>query len=700
MVATAESLNSEAARHAGPSHVILAIAQSESIAKHIESYLRNAGHPVRCAWVTDLEDVEAALRNGTPDLLICAENLEAVPLKDVIDLGRRLMPDLPLLALHPRVTPEETVAALAAGASDLVSDEDLRHMRHLELVVLREIAKHRHLRELRTTRQRLADFESRHQQLIAGTNDAVAHIQEGIVSQVNPAFAQLLGYENPGDLAGLPLMDLVAEDHQPKVKEHLKLSLRGKNEGKPLECCLLHADGRRVAISARLTLSVIDGEHLIEMLIRSEAPQAAAAQAPRALPASGRLAFFDALAASIAGAGQQKEQRSAMLFIVEDFVATEDRLGLQDAVQAVDQCLEWVQKQLAPQDQLFRFSTHEIAAIVTRADAAQIVEAGEGIVRDAAKQIFNTAGHEAHLSLVSAAYPFSGSEEATALATELVREGRKLSSKSGAQFANLGPTAKSSLQERDEARKAEMVKKALEDNRLKLAYQSIASLEGDTRQHFDVLVRVIDENGKELHASEFIGAAERHGLLRPIDRWVTARALKVQTKRDSAQEASSLFVKISQDSLKEAEGFVAWFGEQVKSRALKPGEIVFEMQELIVQNHIRKARFLTKALSDLGAQIAIEHFGVGSNSAQMIEHIPMQFLKFHSSFTTNFNDKDTYRKMVNLMELAKNKQIKIIVSHVEDANVMARLWQMGVNFIQGYHVQEPEVVLLFADVRV
>ena len=47
-----------------------------------------------------------------------------------------------------------------------------------------------------------------------------------------------------------------------------------------------------------------------------------------------------------------------------------------------------------------------------------------------------------------------------------------------------------------------------------------------------------------------------------------------------------------------------------------------------------------------------------------------------------------------MTEAAKQHRIKTIVSHVEDANVMARLWQMGVNYISGYHVQEPEVVLL------
>ncbi len=682
-----------------PSRVVLVVAESESIAKRIESYLRNAGHPIRCAWVTDLEDTEEALRGGAPDLLLCADNLPQAPLKDAVDLCRRLAPDLPVILLSTRFAAEDTVAALAAGAVDHVSHEDLRHLRHLELVLLREFAHHQHLRELRATRKRLDGFEARHQQLLAVTNDAVAHIQEGILSGANPAFAHLLGYEHTEDLDGVPLMDLVASDHIPKVKEHLKLLLRGKHDGKTLECCLLHRDEeRRVSVSARLNLSESDGEPLIEMLIRSEGSASAAPVAVSGEAPNGRIAFFDELAASIAATAQHSARRAALLLVVDDLAGAEERLGLHDAEQAVGQLLSWTQSQLDPSDRLFRFSTGEIAAIISRDDAGQILTLGEELARNASRQVFSTSGHEAHLSLTVAAYPFSGSEQASAIVAELVRDARKLSAKGGRQFANLGPTAKHSQIEREEQRKAELIRKSLVENRLKLAYQSIASLEGDTRQHFDVLVRILDEDGKELHASEFIDAAEHHGLMPDIDRWVTARALRVQSKRDSAQESSSLFVKLSEDTLKDAEGFIAWIHEQLKPRALKPGELVFQAREAVFEKHIRKAKLLTRALTEAGAQIAIEHFGIGTNSAQMIEHLPMQFLKFHHSFTKNFNDKDTQKKMTTLMELAKQRNIKVIVSHVEDANVMARLWQMGVNFIQGYHVQEPEVVLLSAEV--
>ncbi|HSW14513.1 MAG TPA: EAL domain-containing protein [Solimonas sp.] len=684
------------------SSVVLVVSDSENIAKRIESHLRNAGHPVRCAWVADLEDLEDVLRRGAPDLLLCAEGLPKAPLKDVVEICARLCRDLPVLLLSPRYGAEEVLAAHAAGARDLVAYEDLRDLKHLEFVLQREFMHHHHLRQLRTTRSRLEDFESRHKQLLAGTNDAVAHIQEGILSHANPAFASLLGYGKPDELLELPLMDLVCPDQQLKVKEHMKLLNKGKVEGKPLECCLLKQDGGKVHITAQLTRGTVDGENFVEMLIRAETTAQPAAPAVGGSGGtsqpSGRLAFFDALTAAINGVSQQKMPRAALLISVDDFLGLEDRIGLHDAEEAVLLLHDWIRARLASQDQLFRFSSGELAAIVHRAAASEFEQFGELLIKEVIKQIFNTTGHEAHLTLSITAYPLAGGEQVPAVASELAREARKLSSKGGRQFANLGPTAKNSQVEREEARRASQIKKAIEENRLKLAYQSIASLEGDTRQHFDVLVRMIDENGKEQHAAEFIQVAEKFGMMRAIDRWVVARALKVLAKRESS-DASSLFVKISEETLKDADAYVVWLQEQLKQRPLKQEELVFEFQELTLQNHIRKAKTLTKTLRDLGGYIAIEHFGVGSNSAQLLEHVPAQFVKFHPSFTHQFHDKELQKKMTMLMETARQTGAKTIVSHVEDANVMARLWQMGVNYIQGFHVQEPEVVLLSADVR-
>ena len=700
------------APHAGSaqSAVVLVVSESENIAKRIESHMRNAGHAVRAAWVTDLEDIEDALRRGAPDLVVCEEGLKAAPLKDVVDLSTRLWPGLPVVLLTTQHSFEKAGAALAAGARDLVGQDDLHQLKHLELVMRREFNAGHTARELNTTRTRLADFESRHKQLLDGTNDAVAHIQEGILSHVNPAFAQMLGYQQPDDLLSLPLMDIIASDSAAKVKEHLKLLNKGKVDDKPLECGLKKAGGGSIPISAKLTRGTVDGENFIEMLIRADAPAVPVAPAPVAAPApaaaaapattpaaaaSGRMAFVAALQAGVQGS--QKLVQGALFLAVDDYPGVEERLGFRDAEESIIKLSDWVKQKLAPQDQLFRFSTGELAALTVRNTVAEVEQIAVLLARQAPEQVFTTQGHEAHLSLTVICYPLAGGENPVSVVNDMVREGRKASKAGGRQHVVMGPTAKSSAVERDEARRAAQIKRAIEENRLKLAYQSIASLEGDTRQHFDVLLRMTDETGKEMHAGEFIGAAEKFGLMRTIDRWVTLRALKILSKRDGSQEASSLFVKISEETLKDAEAFIAWMGEVVKQRPLKPEELVFQFQETRLQSHIGKAKLISKALAGMGAAICIEHFGIGTSTAQLLEHVPASFVKFHHSFTQQFNDKEIQRKMTQLMELSKSKNIKTIVSHVEDANVMARLWQMGVNYIQGFHVQEPEVVLLATD---
>jgi EAL domain-containing protein (putative c-di-GMP-specific phosphodiesterase class I) len=193
--------------------------------------------------------------------------------------------------------------------------------------------------------------------------------------------------------------------------------------------------------------------------------------------------------------------------------------------------------------------------------------------------------------------------------------------------------------------------------------------------------------------STFLPAAARFNLMRTIDRWVVTRALGATARHAAAHDNSVLFVKLSEDTLKDADSFVEWLKLQLSDHPLKSGEVVFELKEQVLQNHIRKAKSLTNALLELDAGVAIEHYGIGANSAQLLDHIPAHFVKFHASYTQKFAEIDTQKRLAELVEAAKHRGIKTIVSHVEDANVMARLWQMGVNFIQGYHVQEPEVVL-------
>lgn len=670
------------------SGVLLVIAAAEETAKRIESHLRNAGHPLRTAWLSDLDELDDILRRDPPDLLLCEQPLAGVPLQRVLALCQQRRAELPVLALVPTLDADQTATLLGQGVNDCVSCTGAAPLRHLERVVIREFVHHHRLRQLNYTQQRLAEFQSRHQQLTEGTVDAVAHVQEGIFAGANAAFAKLLGMDDAASLIGTPMIDLVIPEQQSRVKERLRMVLKGRHNGEPLELAL-RGRGGRIDVKANLILGASDGESVIEMLVRNDRPVGRGG----GKSTGGRIDFARALG-KVAAEGLL---RAALLIKLDRYAELEDRIGMIDAEEIRDRIAEAIRKQIEAGDELFVFSSDELALVVLRPDIGGVEALAQTLRTGISRQVYATRRHEAQVMLTAVVYPLGANEQIEALVQQLAGEVRKLSREGGDRISVLGEAAKAKVAEREQVQIAKAVKLAMDDNRLKLAYQSIASLEGEAQIRFDVLLRMIDETGNELHAGEFLPQAESAGMMAVIDRWVISRVLGVITKRGGDQ---MLFVKLSEDSIRDAESFLAWLRPELQKKPPPPNTLIFELQELTVQNHVRKAKALTQALAGLGIGLTLEHYGLGASSAQLLNHIPVQYLKFHPDFTRKFGDRELQRRLAELMETAKQHKLKTIVAHVEDAGVMARMWQMGVNFVQGYHVQEPEVVLLSGETEV
>jgi len=692
--------------------LLLLIGGSEDRARGLETALRQSGFAARAAWIADLEELDEALRRGGADLIVCAaETGSRASLAAVLAVCSSVAPELPVLELGATHDLAATNLALRLGARDRIcagTEADFHHLCH---VVRRESSRLRSERELIQARTRMAAFETRHRERLDDISDAVIHVQDGVVSRANHAFAALL--QKPADLlVGSSLMDLVAPDQQPRIKDQLRQLARGKASDGPLPTVLLRADGQPVAVDVHLTQGTVGRQSFVEWLIRVEAeaattePAGDAGSRVAADASAGalqdRLALFRALAQPAADA----RPRAVMLFIADGFASLEARVGLEDAELLMTQVAAAIQTRIgAPPATgstvapvaaaaLYRFSTDEWVAVVSRATAAEFEALADRLCRELAQQVFTAGTHETRVSLTVAAYPIGASEAATQAIDPLVREARRASAEGGGRALVTGPTAQAQADARENARRAAQLKRALDHDRMHLAYQSIASLEGEARQHFDVLVRMVDESGQERHAGEFIDAAVQFGLMRAVDRWVLGQAIKVLAKRERSDEPPVLFVKISEDSLRDTERLLATLREQLATHPLRQRELCLAVQELSVQNHLRKTLALAQALEQLGVGLAIEHFGIGTHSSALLEQLPARFVKFHASYTRNFSDAATQRKMADLLSITRRRGIRTIASHVEDANVMARMWQLGINYIQGYHVQEPEAVLL------
>ena len=670
---------------------LLVVCASENEARQLESYLRNAGHNVRARWIDSLDLLQEQLQAGAPDLVICAEGVKGAKPVEVSEACIGAYPDLPVIWLSEQRAEVLATALGQHGAADVCSDGSPAELKHFERVFVRESASALRRRELRELRTRLAASESHSQQLLSANPDALVYVQEGILTRVNPAFAQLIGAENPDAVTGHPLMDYVIPDNRTAVRQHLKHVSLGQLEGESVTFSLADVKGKPVEVRSRWKRTTLDDEPAIELNLRCEA-DAKTAKGPASGP-PGRIPFMKALTA--AGDRAANMQRFLMFLVVDGFVSMEERLGLQSAEEAVLELVEFMNRRLAGARAICRFSTDEIAVLMDCAQDFDVETLINMTCRDVAAEVFHTSFHEAHLTATLLAFPL-GKETLDSALHDVCREARKQSKQGGNRASLLGPAAKTSLAERELARRAAQVKQALERNHLRLAYQAIASLEGDTRQHQDVLVRMVDGEGKEVVAADFIAAAEKHGLVRAVDRWVVAQIVQLIIERQASPDTPSMFVRISEETLRFGDEFLTWLKTRVQQRPLKPDELVFELQEPILQNHVTKAKEFCDALRRIGIEICIGHFGASATAERLLDTIPARYVKFDPLFTQRFGDGNIQKRLNHLLGVVKPKNIKTICSHIEDANQMAKLWQLGINYIQGRRIQEPEVLKLSA----
>ena len=355
-----------------------------------------------------------------------------------------------------------------------------------------------------------------------------------------------------------------------------------------------------------------------------------------------------------------------------------------------------VRDQLQTGDLAARVTSHGIAILLERGTERD-VEAWLGhLLQRIAEQDFATGNHTGRLT-ASAGTATCDSRDADLdrLLQAAMEAARKAESAGGNRVLNRkaeNPTPQ--LEDADRAWAAR-IKSALMANRLRLVQQPIASLVGEDRSMVDLLVRMLDEQGQEILPSEFIAAAERTDLIKNIDRWVIGAAMSYC----AAKRPDQVFVKLSRDSVLD-HSLGAWLAQQVRASGIEAERIVIELDETVAAKQLEDALVLRRALETLGLRFAIENYGSSEDAARVLAVLEPEYVKIDGALMQGLaGDHASQDQVKALVEDARERGSATIAERVEDANTMAVLWQIGIEFVQGYFVNQPEDVVLAADQR-
>ena len=93
---------------------------------------------------------------------------------------------------------------------------------------------------------------------------------------------------------------------------------------------------------------------------------------------------------------------------------------------------------------------------------------------------------------------------------------------------------------------------------------------------------------------------------------------------------------------------------------------------------------------------SLSRFGLRDNPMEMLDHIPVDFVKLDGSHIERLmDDPDLKDEITGMIRDLQGKGKLTIIPMVESAGVLSALWQAGANYIQGHYLQEPSTEMDF-----
>jgi diguanylate cyclase (GGDEF)-like protein/PAS domain S-box-containing protein len=673
---------------------LIVLSPARDPVEAINSTLRRAGQPVHCTWIPALRDLADAITQINPELLVHVTGSE--DLRGVIAVRDQVAAKLPVIGVGEAVDENRIAEAMQLGARDFVS---LSNAARLQAVMLRELRAFRLERALDSTLKSAHDARSQLDIVLQRSNDAIVQVQEGIVVDANPSWLELFGFDD--SLVGQPIMDLFDEATHSPLKGALAACLQGRWHDHTLKVSAMLADGTTLPIEVMLALGEHDGEPCVRLVVpatRKDERKLAEhlTEVVRSDSATGFLhrrelleALTTRLAAPAAGG-----MRCVAIVKLDKFSTVERDVGVIASEEVLVEFAKILKEALHTKEIVGRFGGVKFLVLLERGNENDVEAWGQQLLARAQKHVFRVRDKTV---AVTCTVGFSvvppGQAKLDAAITDALDACRRGNSRGGNQSVTSDKADADTRVQSYDMVWVKHIKAALMENRFRLVQQPVASLQGEDPGMFDVLVRMVDTQGKEVLPSEFMAAAERNDLLKNIDRWVVGASLSFAAQR----RPGCLFVRLSKETARDAT-FVDWLDNHVRASRAEPQRLCFQVTEQVAATYIPQIQALAAALRKRGFRFALEGFGSGRDPQGMLGSLQLDFVKIDGAIVQGLTgDPQLQQRVRQLVEAATKRHIQTIAERVEDANTMAILWQIGVQYIQGYFVNEPEQVVLRAD---
>ena len=654
---------------------------SENRAHEVDSALRNMGVSTRFSVAATAQEAREAFESNTVDLMLLHHSMPDFP--TTLSELRELRPELPIIVSNDSSSPDAVLELITQGATDVVEESERKL---LGKVIQREINYACMRFRLQQTRTQVRELEERCELLMSVAAVPIAYVHEGMHIFANIEYAGLFGYQVADDLIGVPLLDLIADESADTAKQHLK-ELRASESSVTFDCEAKPEDGEAFNAKFVLAPTEYEGEKCTQVLVKPGSVAVSGRASEPEAPANGG-STIDQFLAHLTKSAEANTDRQHILLIaqIDGFDKAQKTMGIRTA----NQLAQVVGAELEAAVGLERYSridNHRYAMHVsgdTHADNQATIDGLRERIEHMICEV-DARTSRATISIVSVPCDVAPSAESAMDEGFMMAIGLEGSN----QVVWYEPAAEESNPASASAQVLRQVNLAIEKHSFTLLFQPIISLRGDEDEHYEVFLRMINEADEQVAPDQFLRTAIENGVAGKIDRWVVLQSIKMLSGHRSRGHDTRLTINLTANSIVDEE-FVQWLSVAIKAARLPSDAVIFQITEEDAASHIHQTRSFMETLQNMHVRSSLSRFGLMSNPGELLEHIPVDFVKLDGSHVRAMDaDDDARDALIKMISTLQSRGKLTIVPMVENAQILSTLWQAGANYIQGHYLQEP-----------
>ncbi|MCO6413386.1 MAG: EAL domain-containing protein [Thiogranum sp.] len=539
--------------------------------------------------------------------------------------------------------------------------------------------------------------------LLSITDGVVTTDRQGRVAFMNPVVQHMLGV-SLHEARGRPLRDtmLIVDENTGKEISNPVTQCVYENRSIELDdnCAILRSDDQAhpVEISAS-PICGEDGEVRGAVLVLHDVREARALQRELSYQAShdpltglyNRREFDRELQRALEHTRRDGEEHALCYLDLDQFKVVNDTCGHAAGDLMLQKLTADLRASLRKADVLARLGGDEFGILLAHCAIDRAVDVAEALRKTISEFRFVWGDKSFQVNVSIGLVPVTRDQSCTAEILSAADMACYAAKEEGRNRVHIFQPDDEHLRlRRNEMGMVSAVRRALAEDRFELFAQPIVSTRGDDSVHYELLVRMLDEDNGYVAPGAFLPAAERYQLMSDIDRWVISDAIRLLLEQEAAGRTVNISINLSGQSIGE-KSFLDFVTRKVERLGLSARQVCFEITETVAVNNLGLALKFIETIRRFGCQFSLDDFGAGVSSFGYLKNLPVDYVKIDGVFIRSIHDNEVDQAMVKaIAQVAGVMGMRTIAEFVENRESFELLRDMGIDYAQGYWIEKPQ----------